>query len=147
MKDFLLRTTCLLLLAGLFSGYDIVLAMRGKDEQIAKLQAQAESAAALASSESSESSGSGYRDGTYTASAEGYGGPICLEVVIKEGSIDEIQVISAAKEDAAYWNMAKQLIPRIKEEQTADIDTVSGATYSSVGILNAAADALNQALE
>ena len=140
---------CVLILVGLFTGYDVVLAMRNKDEQIAKLQVQAESLALSGKSESNASAEnrSGYEDGTYTGSAQGYGGSVCLQVVIKKGAIDEIQLVSAAGEDAAYWNMAKQLIPRIVEEQTTDIDTVSGATFSSTGILNAAADALNQAIK
>lgn len=88
-----------------------------------------------------------YRDGTYTGSAQGYGGRISLEVVVSKGNIDEIHVVSATKEDAAYWNMAKQLIPQIIKKQTTEIDTISGATFSSIGILNATAEALNQAIK
>lgn len=147
MKDFLIRTICVLLLAGTFTGYDIVQAMREKDDEIAKLQSQMESARLPVVEDKQTDPGSKYRDGTYTGSAQGYGGRISLEVVVSKGNIDEIHVVSAAKEDAAYWNMAKQLIPQIIKKQTTEIDTISGATFSSIGILNATAEALNQAIK
>lgn len=152
MKDFVIRLTCLLVLVGIFVSYDVVLAMRDKDEQIAQLRAQVEDTQFSSGStdavgaDASEEDGV-YRDGTYTGSAQGYGGMVTMEVAIEKGKLQDIRVISASNEDASYWSMATQMIPKMIEQQTAEVDTVSGATFSSVGIFNAVADALNQAME
>ena len=75
-----------------------------------------------------------YKDGTYTGEADGFGGTIQVEVKIEKSKIAEINVISAEKEDGAYLSMAKDMIPKIIDAQSADIDTISGATFSSTGI-------------
>lgn len=41
--------------------------------------------------------------------------------------------------------MAEDIIPKIIEAQSADVDTVSGATFSSTGIRDAVSEALKQA--
>ena len=61
--------------------------------------------------------------------------------------IAEINVISAEKEDGAYLSMAKDMIPKIIDAQSADIDTISGATFSSTGIKNASEQALEKAVK
>lgn len=81
-------------------------------------------------------------DGTFTGSAQGYGGLVTMQVVIKDGYIDDVQVLSAPNEDAPYLEQAVALLDVIKEEQTVNVDTVSGCTYSSVGILNGTKEAL-----
>lgn len=83
-------------------------------------------------------------DGTFTGSAQGYGGPVTMQVVIKDGYIDDVQVVSAPNEDAPYLEQAVALLDVIKEEQTVNVDTVSGCTYSSVGILNGTKEALDK---
>ncbi len=87
---------------------------------------------------------SGYRDGVYYGTATGFAGPIKVEVVISGGRIKNITVISN-EDDPAYFNMAKAVINNIISGQTTNVDTVSGATYSSAGIINAVRSALNQA--
>lgn len=81
-------------------------------------------------------------DGTFTGSAQGYGGPVTMQVVIKDGYIDDVQVLSAPNEDAPYLEQAVALLDVIKEQQTVNVDTISGCTYSSVGILNGTKEAL-----
>lgn len=41
--------------------------------------------------------------------------------------------------------MAEDIIPTIIDAQSADVDTISGATFSSTGIKNAVAQALKEA--
>jgi uncharacterized protein with FMN-binding domain len=43
--------------------------------------------------------------------------------------------------------MAQDIIPTIIEHQSADVDTISGATFSSTGIKNAVQEALHKATE
>lgn len=86
-----------------------------------------------------------YRDGVYIASAEGYGGPIVLQVTISGGKIADIGVVSAEGESGSYFTRARRVISAILESGSPDVDSISGATYSSVGIRNAVQGALAQA--
>lgn len=85
-----------------------------------------------------------YRDGTYYGTATGFGGPMKVKVVISDGKIASIEIVEN-KDDASYLNRAKTLIEKIISGQTTNVDTVSGATYSSAGIINAVRNALAQA--
>ena len=91
--------------------------------------------------------GAGYKDGTYTGEADGFGGTVAVEVTVKDGKIEVVEVTSAEKEDSAYLAMAEDIIPKIIEAQSAEVDTISGATFSSTGIKNAAEQALEQAVK
>lgn len=83
-------------------------------------------------------------DGVFTGSAQGYGGPLNMQVSIENGYIEDVQVVSAPNEDAPYLSQAVALLDVIKEQQTVNVDTVSGCTYSSVGILNGTKEALEK---
>ena len=65
----------------------------------------------------------------------------------EKSKIAEINVVSAEKEDGAYLSMAKDIIPKIIDAQSADVDTISGATFSSTGIKNASEQALEKAVK
>ncbi|MCI8408589.1 MAG: FMN-binding protein [Lachnospiraceae bacterium] len=87
----------------------------------------------------------GYKDGTYTGSAQGYGGMITVKVVIREGKITSVDIISAAGETPSFLAKAKPITAKIVSAQNPNVDAVSGATYSSNGIINAVIVALNKA--
>lgn len=96
--------------------------------------------------DSSEDSGDNYyKDGTYTGSGQGFGGTIEVQVTLKDDEITDIQVTSAAGEDSAYLSQGEGVISSIISAQSTDVDTISGATFSSTGILNAVNDALGKA--
>ena len=86
-----------------------------------------------------------YKDGTYTGSGQGFGGAIEVQVTLENDSITDIQVTSAPGEDSAYLSQAEGVINSIISAQSTDVDTVSGATFSSTGIINAVNDALGKA--
>lgn len=86
-----------------------------------------------------------YKDGTYTGEAEGYGGTIQVEVTLVGDEITSINVVSAPGEDSAYLSQAESVINSVISSQSTDVDTVSGATFSSTGILNAVDEALGKA--
>ena len=67
-----------------------------------------------------------------------------MEVTIADSKITDVEILSAEKEDSAYLTMAKDIIPEIIDAQSADVDTISGATFSSTGIKNATAQALEK---
>ena len=68
-----------------------------------------------------------------------------MEVIVENGMISEINITSAEKEDGAYLSRAEDIIPTILEAQSAEVDTVSGATYSSKGLIQAVKNALEEA--
>ena len=86
-----------------------------------------------------------YKNGTYTGEGQGFGGTITVEVTLQDDEITDIQVASAPGEDSAYLSQGKGVISSILSEQSTDVDTVSGATFSSTGIINAVNDALGKA--
>ena len=88
-----------------------------------------------------------YNDGVYSGSAQGYGGAVSVEVTIENDVITDISVVSHSGEGAAYWDMAKDMIPQMIAAQSPEVDTVAGATLSSVGIHNAVTLALRSALK
>ena len=94
---------------------------------------------------SDDSADNVYKDGTYTGEAQGYGGTIQVEVTLSGDEITSINVVSAPGEDSAYLSQAESVIDSIIGAQSTDVDTVSGATFSSTGILNAVDDALGKA--
>ena len=85
-----------------------------------------------------------YLDGIYTAEAIGFEGKITVQITVAEDKITDITLLSAEDEEE-YLSRAKQVIPTILEGQSPNVDAVSGATYSSTGILNAVKLALAKA--
>lgn len=86
-----------------------------------------------------------WKDGTYTGKAQGFGGLVKVKVTVKNGKIKKIQIVSASGETGSYFAKAKALIPAIVKKQTTNVDAVSGATYSSNGIIRAVRNALGKA--
>ena len=144
MREFWVRLVSMLAIVGVLLGYNSVLDARAKEDEIARLSAQI---AGNGQSDSENGDSTNYKDGTYTGEADGFGGTIQVEVNRGHEKIAEINVVSAEKEDGAYLSMAKDIIPKIIDAQSADVDTVSGATFSSTGIKNASEQALEKAVK
>lgn len=87
---------------------------------------------------------SAYADGTYYGTGNGFSGALTVEVVISGGKISSIQIMDTSDGDS-YIQSASGLISNIIATQSTNVDTVSGATYSSVGIIEAVRNALSQA--
>ncbi len=88
-----------------------------------------------------------YKDGVYTGSARGFGGIVTVRVTIKEGKIASIKVISAPGETGSYLARAKAVIGVVLKKQSTNVDAVSGASYSSNGIIKAVRNALAKAVK
>lgn len=86
-----------------------------------------------------------YRDGVYIGTAEGYGGEIAVQVTIANDAITDITVLHAEDETRSYFTRARHVISAMLTSGTPEADAVSGATYSSVGIINAVKSALRSA--
>lgn len=165
MKSFWIRLMNIVAITVLLTGYEAILNQREQEDKIARLNMELETAALETEnvkqqliinngtdsgtdvSEGQDTGGNTgqYTDGTYSGEAQGFGGPIAIDIVIENKKISEINIVSAENEDTAYLTMAENIIPDIIENQSADVDTISGATFSSTGIKDAAAAALEEA--
>lgn len=95
------------------------------------------------SDSSSGSSSSGqFKDGTYTGSGTGYRGATSVKVTVSSGKITDITVESYEDDEQFFSRAESTIIDEILSQQSVNVSTVSGATYSSNGILEAVADAL-----
>ena len=83
-------------------------------------------------------------DGVYTGSGQGFNGPIRVRVTVSGGNITNVEILSHS-DDAPYFNRAKAVIGRLLGKPGKSVDTVSGATYSSRGIIDAVRNALANA--
>ena len=86
-----------------------------------------------------------YKNGTFEGSGTGYGGTITVQVTLENDTITAVSVVSAPGEDSAYLSQGENVINSVISEQSTDVDTISGATFSSTGILEAVNDALSKA--
>ena len=85
-----------------------------------------------------------YIDGIYYGIGTGFGGPLKVKVEISGGKITSIQIVENS-DGSSYISKASAVISSILSKQSTNVDTVSGATYSSVGIIQAVRNALSQA--
>lgn len=82
------------------------------------------------------------KDGTYKGSANGYGGKVTVNVTVSKKTMTAIDIVSAPGETDSFFHRAKGVIDEMLTAQSTDVDVVSGATYSSNGIIGAVKNAL-----
>ena len=80
MREFWVRLVSMLAIVGVLLGYNSVLDVRAKEDEIARLSAQV---AGNGQSDSGNGGSTNYKDGTYTGEADGFGGTIQVEVKIR----------------------------------------------------------------
>jgi len=86
-------------------------------------------------------------DGTYYGSADAYGPDLETEVVVTNGLVVEVNVISHNEKRVSFYGQAMDTIPlTIVEEQSLEVDSISGATYTSYGIMMSVENALEAAV-
>lgn len=121
-------------------------ALTGEKDSGTTGQSQSGSGAAAGSSTSvpAVEDPSAYKDGTYYGTGTGFGGTLKVKVEISGGKITSIQIMEN-QDGSEYISKASALINTIIQNQSTNVDTVSGATYSSAGIIQAVRNALSQA--
>ena len=88
-----------------------------------------------------------YTDGTYKGIGTGFRGKTEVTVNVESGVITDI-TIDSYKDDEEFFERAKSgIISTIITSQSTDVDAVSGATFSSNGIINAVKNALGEEIE
>jgi uncharacterized protein with FMN-binding domain len=83
-----------------------------------------------------------YKDGTYTGTGKGFRGNTKVTVTVENGVISDI-TIDSYKDDDEFFSRAKSgIISAVIRSQSTDVDAVSGATFSSNGLIEAIRNAL-----
>lgn len=126
------------------SGYQTKASEPSKDkkQQVSERVTDTETETENAAEDTQTATGSfDLADGVYKGSATGFSGPVTVAVTIMDKKITSIDILSST-DDEAFFNRAKGVIDRIISSQSFDVDVVSGATYSSNGIIGAVKNAL-----
>lgn len=92
-----------------------------------------------------EFSGAVLADGVYQGSAQGYKSTITVEVTVEQGAVTAVTVLEQ-NDTPNYYAYAAAIPDTVVETQSLQVDAVTGATYSSAGLLNAIEDALSGAV-
>ena len=83
-----------------------------------------------------------YADGVYTGQGQGFRGAVSVQVTVSGGRITDVTILSSQDDSDFFQRAQSGVIPAILNAQSVNVSAVSGATWSSRGILEAVADAL-----
>ena len=81
-------------------------------------------------------------DGIYTGVADAFRGDVEVQVTVENQKVKDISILSYCDNEEYFFKAAPIVIQQMKDEQSLNVDAVSGATYSSNGIIHAVANAL-----
>lgn len=148
--NFILKAVNLLLILGVLWQYQSTALVRAqavaqRQQEIDEVNAyntavlQAQQAGQEAEAET------GLKDGTYEGTGLGFGDDITVQVTIQGGKMTDISVLKHDGEDRPYYKQALPLLDKMLSAQSAEVDTVSGATLTCEGLIDAVADALGKA--
>ncbi len=150
-RNFILRAVNLVLILGVLWQYQNTALLRADavaQRQKAIREVEAWNASVLqAQQEAEEEKQAGPKDGTYEGSAYGFGDLITVAVTWKDGKMTDISVLKADGEDKPYYRQAVSVLNEMLEAQSTEVDTVSGATLTANGLIDAVADALRKAAQ
>lgn len=99
----------------------------------------------LEASEAVTFSGATLADGTYEGSANGFNGTITVSVTVSGGIVTDITVENE-NDTPDFFERAESIFNTILDQQSLEVETISGATFSSVGLIDAVSNALQDAV-
>ena len=88
-----------------------------------------------------------YVDGVYTGKGTGNGGEIEVSVTVEGGNVVDVELVSHNETPGIYESAEETIVANVIRSQSTDVDTVSGATNSSKGIIEAIQNALQDAVQ
>jgi len=94
---------------------------------------------------SSKESAGKYSPGTYSGSAKGFGGDVTVTITVDSQKITDVKIVGDKETEEVGGAAIKKLPDLILSAQSADIDGVSGATFTSSAVKTALKSALNEA--
>ncbi len=116
----------------------------GSETTVAETEAPAETTTAAETTKPEDTEGV-YTPGTYTAQADGFGGPVKVEVTVDANAITAVTVTEHQETEGVGTKAIDALPGAIVDANSVDVDDIAGATVSSTAIKTAVADALKQA--
>lgn len=148
--NFIIRAVNLLLILGILWQYQNTALVRAqavaqRQQEIREVEDWNASVLKAQQAEQEAEEESGLKDGTYEGSAYGFGDLITVSVTLKGGKMTDISVLSHDGEDKPYYNQAVSVLAEMLDAQSTEVDTVSGATLTADGLIDAVADALGKA--
>ena len=84
-------------------------------------------------------------DGTYEATVDSVGGPLTVKVTVSDGKLASVEVTEIYDTEGVYNPVVERLPGMMVENQSINVDSVSGATLSSMFLKNAVKQALEKA--
>ena len=150
-RDFILRAVNLVLILGVLWQYQNTALLRAdavaqRQKEIKEVEAW-NASVLQAQQEAEEEKPTGPKNGTYEGSAYGFGDLITVSVTLKDGKMTDISVLSADGEDKPYYKQAVSVLTEMLNAQSTEVDTVSGATLTADGLIDAVADAMGKAAQ
>lgn len=88
-----------------------------------------------------------YRAGVWRGVGQGYYGPVSVAVETDTSSILNIEILEEHEDPFIGGEALRELLEIVLEEDSTNVDGISGATYSSNALLNAIDDALRLAAD
>ena len=143
MRTFIVKAINLGLICVILCGYQIY----AMDYNKKVLEYEKKNSKEYIGEDEKENPESIFNDGIYEGSGTGFGGEIRVQVEIKDGKILSVEILSAEKETPDYLKSAERILTDVVNKQSAEVDTVSGATLSSNGILEGIRNALEDSYE
>jgi uncharacterized protein with FMN-binding domain len=83
--------------------------------------------------------------GVYDGVGQGRRGPVRVRLQISPAGIEDVVIVNHRESIYPGAVAMEELLEEILETGSTDLDAVSGATFSSIGFLEAVEDALRQA--
>lgn len=84
-------------------------------------------------------------DGTYEGEAKGNNGPIQVQVEIKDGKLNDVILVSQSETKGLGDVAILKIIETMKTSGSSAVDSISGATVSSQGVVEATRNAMKLA--
>ncbi len=116
------------------------------EEETEAVEEEAEEEAEDEEAEEAGEEAGAYVPGTYTGEADGFGGTVSVTITVDETSITDVTAVGDDETEDVGGAALDELAAQILDAQSADIDGVSGASFTSEGIRAAAQDAIDAAI-
>lgn len=85
------------------------------------------------------------KDGSYVSAGRGMQGDIQVELRVRDGYIDRVDVVEHNENVGVAEDAFDRLEDDVLRKQSADVDTISGATEASYGFMEAVRNCIRQA--
>ena len=113
MGEFLTRAISVVAVVVCLNGYNTVLDKREQaEEQLREQQAELEQEQSVDAAKEGTITDGAYKDGTYTGEAQGFGGPVDVEVIVENGMISEINITIGGKRRMALIFLWQRILFR-----------------------------------